>query len=343
MTASSADDRQAFAANWSDAADFSSSSLPADSFGRLAVSQQFHALALSLKGLHPLSICGALRRRHRVLLGPAELEEDLNAAIEAACNWLKRPLPARLAILCFEKLPERFRGKDTSPLWTAMGIAPDGARSILGFWPERAGAGFWLEMQRDLKRRGLRHAGLVVAERGGPLLPALSAGFPDARLVLNPLQALAQSFSRLPPSASARLQRALESAALAQMPPTARALPGMAERQSQTGETDAAVLAGVQAFLDLPETLRGFLLKAQVITVIREKLQRNAVIIPMEGDGETRALLLAHSLRGMDKGWKVAPGRWRVLHESLAGLGMRRLGHQRLDAKTVGHADQLHQ
>jgi len=82
--------------------------------------------------------------------------------------WHRRPLPPRYAEVIFNRVRVRsvHHGASCRPVHTVVGVADDGARSLVGLWAstDRPTAERWYEIALALRGRGLLGLDAVVCE-----------------------------------------------------------------------------------------------------------------------------------------------------------------------------------
>ena len=126
------------------------------------------------------------RIAERMLAG--ELTEHLGYATGRSrrswCRraWQQRPLDRRYPVVIFDALRVKIRDEGVvrnKAVDLALGVDREGHKDVLGLWIEQTeGAGFWLRVMTELKRRGVDD--ILVALVDGLV------GFPDASTTVFP-------------------------------------------------------------------------------------------------------------------------------------------------------------
>src|SRR5919108_175510 len=121
----------------------------------------------------------------------AELSPDListvtDAVLEEVTEWQSRPLRPLYPVIFFDALRVRIRDEGTvraKAVYLALGIAPEGAKEVLGLWIEQTeGAKFWLRVMTELKSRGVEDILVAVVDGLKGFPEAVTAAFPATQV-----------------------------------------------------------------------------------------------------------------------------------------------------------------
>ncbi len=111
------------------------------------------------RGMSAREIVGHLRALYGIEVSPDLISAVTDAVLEDIAAWQSWPLEPVHPLIFIDALRVKIRDEGVvrnKAVHTARGIRGDGAKEILGLWPEQnEGAKFWLRVMNELHNRGV--------------------------------------------------------------------------------------------------------------------------------------------------------------------------------------------
>ena len=141
-------------------------------------------LSLTAKGLTTGEVQAHLAEVYGAEVSRETVSKITDRILEEMAEWLNRPLERVYAAVFIDAIVVKVRdGQVTNrPAYTAIGVAADGTRDILGIWIGSGGEGakFWLQVLTEIKNRGTEDVCIVVCDGLKGLPEAIEATWPLA-------------------------------------------------------------------------------------------------------------------------------------------------------------------
>lgn len=133
---------------------------------------------------------------------PSSISRLIKVTCEEVDKWRERELDKQYYVVYLDATFVSLRRGQVSkePVYIALGIRPDGTRTILGFWifgSEGESAANWEEVVKDIHSRGVREVTLFVADGLPGLHEAVKKYFPGSSFQLCVLHAVRNSLKKV--------------------------------------------------------------------------------------------------------------------------------------------------
>ncbi|MBM4225629.1 MAG: IS256 family transposase, partial [Gammaproteobacteria bacterium] len=277
-------------------------------------------ISMYARGMSVREIRGHLEELYGIDVSPDLISAVTDAVLEEVAEWQNRPLDPCYALVFFDAIRVKIRDEGfvrNKAVYIALGVLPDGTKSILGLWIEQTeGAKFWLRVMNELRGRGALDILIAVVDGLKGFPEAINAVFPQTvvqtcivHLIRHSMEfaswkdrkAVAQALRTIYRAADAKAgQDALE--AFAQGPWGAR-YPAIA--QSWRRNWDLVV-----PFFAFPEGVRRIIYTTNAIEALNSKLRRAVRARGHFPSDEAATKLLYLVLNHAAEDWKRPPREW---------------------------------
>jgi len=277
-------------------------------------------ISMYARGMSVREIRGHLEELYGIDVSPDLISAVTDAVLEEVAEWQNRPLDPCYALVFFDAIRVKIRDEGfvrNKAVYIALGVLPDGTKSILGLWIEQTeGAKFWLRVMNGLRGRGALDILIAVVDGLKGFPEAINAVFPQTvvqtcivHLIRHSMEfaswkdrkAVAQALRTIYRAADAKAgQDALE--AFAQGPWGAR-YPAIA--QSWRRNWDLVV-----PFFAFPEGVRRIIYTTNAIEALNSKLRRAVRARGHFPSDEAATKLLYLVLNHAAEDWKRPPREW---------------------------------
>lgn len=277
-------------------------------------------ISMYARGMSVREIRGHLEELYGIDVSPDLISAVTDAVLEEVAEWQNRPLDPCYALVFFDAIRIKIRDEGfvrNKAVYIALGVLPDGTKSILGLWIEQTeGAKFWLRVMNELRGRGALDILIAVVDGLKGFPEAINAVFPQTvvqtcivHLIRHSMEfaswkdrkTVAQALRAIYRAADAKAgQDAL--AAFAQGPWGAR-YPAIA--QSWRRNWDLVV-----PFFAFPEGVRRIIYTTNAIEALNSKLRRAVRARGHFPSDEAATKLLYLVLNHAAEDWKRPPREW---------------------------------
>lgn len=277
-------------------------------------------ISMYARGMSVREIRGHLEELYGIDVSPDLISAVTDAVLEEVAEWQNRPLDPCYALVFFDAIRVKIRDEGfvrNKAVYIALGVLPDGTKSILGLWIEQTeGAKFWLRVMNELRGRGALDILIAVVDGLKGFPEAINAVFPQTvvqtcivHLIRHSMEfaswkdrkTVAQALRTIYRAADAKAgQDALE--AFAQGPWGAR-YPAIA--QSWRRNWDLVV-----PFFAFPEGVRRIIYTTNAIEALNSKLRRAVRARGHFPSDEAATKLLYLVLDHAAEDWKRPPREW---------------------------------
>jgi transposase-like protein len=145
-----------------------------------------NVISLYARGMTTREITGHLLDIYGMEVSPELISTITNEVMDEVRAWQNRPLEAVYPVVYFDALRVSIRDEQTvrkKAIYLALGVAPDGRKSVLGAWIEQTeGAKFWLKVMTDLKTRGVNDILIAVVDGLNGFPEAINTAFPQTQV-----------------------------------------------------------------------------------------------------------------------------------------------------------------
>ena len=140
-------------------------------------------ISMYARGMSTREITGHLRELYGIDVSPDLISTVTDAVLEEVAEWQNRPLDPCYALVFFDAIRVKIRDEGfvrNKAVYIALGVLPDGTKSILGLWIEQTeGAKFWLRVMNELRGRGALDILIAVVDGLKGFPEAINAVFPQ--------------------------------------------------------------------------------------------------------------------------------------------------------------------
>jgi putative transposase len=140
-------------------------------------------LAMYARGMSVRDIRGQLEEIYGVDVSADLISRVTDAVVDELRAWQSRPLEPVYCIVYLDALVAKIRDKSgvrNKSIYVAVGISPDGLKSVLGLWVQQAeGAKFWCAVMEQLRQRGLQDILVLCTDGLSGMAEAAEAIFPQ--------------------------------------------------------------------------------------------------------------------------------------------------------------------
>lgn len=140
-------------------------------------------ISMYARGMSVREIRGHLEELYGIDVSPDLISAVTDAVLEEVAEWQNRPLDPCYALVFFDAIRVKIRDEGfvrNKAVYIALGVLPDGMKSILGLWIEQTeGAKFWLRVMNELRGRGALDILIAVVDGLKGFPEAINAVFPQ--------------------------------------------------------------------------------------------------------------------------------------------------------------------
>lgn len=140
-------------------------------------------ISMYARGMSVREIRGHLEELYGIDVSPDLISAVTDAVLEEVAEWQNRPLDPCYALVFFDAIRVKIRDEGfvrNKAVYIALGVLPDGTKSILGLWIEQTeGAKFWLRVMNELRGRGALDILIAVVDGLKGFPEAINAVFPQ--------------------------------------------------------------------------------------------------------------------------------------------------------------------
>lgn len=140
-------------------------------------------ISMYARGMSVREIRGHLEELYGIDVSPDLISAVTDAVLEEVAEWQNRPLDPCYALVFFDAIRVKIRDEGfvrNKAVYIALGVLPDGTKSILGLWIEQTeGAKFWLRVMNELRGRGAPDVLIAIVDGLKGFPEAINAVFPQ--------------------------------------------------------------------------------------------------------------------------------------------------------------------
>jgi putative transposase len=277
-------------------------------------------ISMYARGMSVREIRGHLEELYGIDVSPDLISAVTDAVLEEVAEWQNRPLDPCYALVFFDAIRVKIRDEGfvrNKAVYIALGVLPDGTKSILGLWIEQTeGAKFWLRVMNELRGRGALDILIAVVDGLKGFPEAINAVFPQTvvqtcivHLIRHSMEFASWKDRKTVAQALRAIYRAVDAKAgkdaleaFAQGPWGAR-YPAIA--QSWRRNWDLVV-----PFFAFPEGVRRIIYTTNAIEALNSKLRRAVRARGHFPSDEAASKLLYLLLNHAAEDWKRPPREW---------------------------------
>jgi putative transposase len=276
-------------------------------------------IAMYGRGMSVRDIRATLAEIYHVEVSADLISRATDAVVDELRVWQQRPLESLYCVVYIDAMMVKIRDKAgvrNKAVYSAIGIAQDGQKQILGMWIEATeGAKFWLSILQELKRRGVDDVLIVCADGLKGLPDAVEAIFPRA-IFQTCIVHVIRSSTRFVPwkerKAVCADLRAIYTAADIEI--AEHALTSFEAKWGQRfpmiGDAWRRRWAEITPFLAFPDEIRRAIYTTNIIEALHRQLRK---VIKTRGhmpNDQAAMKLLFLAARNAEKSWKKPPLYW---------------------------------
>jgi putative transposase len=277
-------------------------------------------ISMYARGMSVREIRGHLEELYGIDVSPDLISVVTDAVLDEVAEWQNRPLDPCYALVFFDAIRVKIRDEGfvrNKAVYIALGVLPDGTKSILGLWIEQTeGAKFWLRVMNELRGRGALDILIAVVDGLKGFPEAINAVFPQTvvqtcivHLIRHSMEFASWKDRKTVAQALRAIYRAVDAKAgkdaleaFAQGPWGAR-YPAIA--QSWRRNWDLVV-----PFFAFPEGVRRIIYTTNAIEALNSKLRRAVRARGHFPSDEAATKLLYLVLNHAAEDWKRPPREW---------------------------------